>query len=176
MIHKDDERFFRAIEVVCYFALVLAVPALRVTRQHIGPYSMPIMFVAVASAGLVFMARFFVYARPESIADRTRAERIVIPREKKFALAIGFAMAFPMLVLGCVGIFNPAAMNRVISIVSPVRFILADGQESAVVIVGTLSMAAGVIVIGAACDIRRMIWLGVTLTFITAIGAFALLR
>lgn len=124
MLHRTDERVFRFIELTCYGALVVGLPVLRILRGRNASYFMPLMFVLLASVGLVFMARFFIYAHPENILDRTRAETPVIAKRTKITLAVGFAMCVPMLILGGIGLINPPLMGRIISVLSPMRLIL----------------------------------------------------
>ncbi len=124
MLHRTDERVFRYIELTCYWSLIAGVPVLRGLRGSHWPYFMPLTFVLLASVGLVFMARFFIYAHPENILDRTRAETPVIAKQTKIQLSVGFAMCVPMLILGCIGLITPPLMGRIISVLSPMRLLL----------------------------------------------------
>ncbi len=124
MIHHTDERVFRLIELTCYWSLVAGAVVLPALRGPNWPYFSPLMFLLLASVGLVFMARFFIYAHPENILDRTRAEESVITKRTKVLLLFGFAMCVPMFSLGCIGLIDPPLMARIISILSPMRLLL----------------------------------------------------
>lgn len=124
MIHRTDERVFRFIELTCYGSLVVGVPVLASLRGRYWPHLFPLMFLLLASVGLVFMARFFIYAYPENILDRTRAEKPVITKQTKILLLVGFAMCVPMFALGCIGLIDPPLMGRIISVLSPMRLLL----------------------------------------------------
>jgi len=125
MIHPTDEKIFRLAEVSVYLAAILGVSALKLLRGRHDPRFVPVVFMALGGIGLVFLTRFFIYAHPEQIFDRTRAVSIRLPEGKKLPVGIGFAMSLPMFALGCVGLFDPALMDRVISFVSPMRFFLS---------------------------------------------------
>src|SRR5687768_2107343 len=118
MIHQNDERLFRVFEITCYVGFFCLVGVLKAHRHQSWPYFMPLTFVGLGLLGMVFMTRFFVYAYPERVWDRTRAAAISIPRPKKIALALGYSMCVPMFVLGCVGLFSPSLMFRVVSLIS----------------------------------------------------------
>ncbi|MDP3071010.1 MAG: hypothetical protein Q8N18_12020 [Opitutaceae bacterium] len=101
MIHRNDERVFRAIELTCYVAMFLSPLAVKIAGvQAMRSYFMPVMFVVLGAGGLMFLTRFFIYAHPENIGDRTRAEFIAFPRNTKLLLLVGYAMSGPMFVLG----------------------------------------------------------------------------
>lgn len=125
MLHSSDEKVFRVLELTCYWALVVTVPVARAFRRSDADYFMPIMFVGLGAAALAFVTRFFIYARPEQVWDRTRAESVRLSRTTKITLVVGYAMSGPMFVLGCVGLFEPALMGRVITALSPMRFLLS---------------------------------------------------
>jgi hypothetical protein len=125
MIHRNDERFFRVVELTCYVGFAVVVPfALKVISRKANPYFMPVVFVSVATVGLVYLARYFIYARPHLLFDRTRVESSSLSRTTKIALGAGFAMCVPMLALGCLGLVSPPAMVRVITVLSPMQFFL----------------------------------------------------
>ena len=118
MIHRNDERAFRILEIVTYLSAVGAAAAVK-RRGVPSEYGTAVLFVALSIMGIVYMSRFWIYAHPERIWDRTRADVINIPTRKKLGLTIGFCMCIPMLLLGCIGLYRPALMNRIISAVSP---------------------------------------------------------
>ena len=125
MIHRLDEKVFRFVEITVYAAAIFGGVALKPLRGRQDPHFMPVVFVTLGAVGLVYLTRFFVYAHPEQIFDRTRADSTRITKSRKISVGIGFAMCGPMFVLGCVGLFDPALMSRVVSTVSPMRFFLS---------------------------------------------------
>lgn len=125
MIHRNDERVFRFVELTCYFSLFVGEIVLRRVHFVAWAYAIPLLLFLLSSAGLVFMARFFIYAHPERVHDRKRAETIEIPRRKQILLMIGFAMCGPMFVLGVIGLFDPPTLDRVILVIPPMRWLLS---------------------------------------------------
>lgn len=124
MIHRQDERAFRFIEVTSYVGFLVSSGFLKVHRGDQWPYHTPLSFVALSGLGIVFMLRYFIYAYPERIWDRTRAERVDISRSTKATLVFGFVLCVPMLIIGSIGFYDSALMNRIITMISPMRFML----------------------------------------------------
>lgn len=118
MIHRNDERVFRFIEISAYVGLIVAASALRV-RSLPESYAFPMIFLAAGFAGIMYMTRFFIYEYPERVWDRRRAVCISIPRSKKVALGLGCTMCIPLLILGSVGLHDLRLMNRLITALSP---------------------------------------------------------
>lgn len=123
MIHHFDEKFFRFVELTCYWGLVLGFPILRAVGSD-DSYFVPALFLMLSATGLAFMTRHFVYNEPHQIWSRSRAAVIVLSRSTKIALGIGYSMCVPMFVLGCIAIFQPSLMVAIIRAISPMRFLL----------------------------------------------------
>lgn len=176
MIHRNDERVFRVVELTCYVAMFLSPLAVKIAGvQAMRSYFMPVMFVVSGAVGLMFLTRFFIYAHPENIGDRTRAEFIAFPRNTKLLLLVGYAMSGPMFVLGLVGVVSPKMFERAITAVSPMRLI-ADSGEVAVVFVSLIILAGAVIFIGAARALPTLLKLGITILVLLLIFGLKLLR
>jgi hypothetical protein len=124
MIHHSDEKVFRFVELTCYWMLVLGFPAVKVIGRKHSEYFMPGLFTLLGATGLAFMTRYFIYAEPHLIFRRARATVLVLTRQTKAALVIGYAMCTPMFALGCIGLFSPHSFERMIRTVSPMRFFL----------------------------------------------------
>ncbi|MES2693566.1 MAG: hypothetical protein V4773_08840 [Verrucomicrobiota bacterium] len=119
-----DEKVFRFVELTCYWSLILGFPILRAVSNKHSSYFMPGTFCLFGSVGVVFLTRYFIYERPQYIFDRTPAQKIVLTRQTKRALFVGYAMSIPMFFLGVLGVYSPVLMERVITAISPMRFLL----------------------------------------------------
>ena len=112
------------MELTCYWALVLGFPVVKVVGRDQFEYFLPGLFTLLGVVGIAYFTRYFIYSEPHLIWRRERATKIDLTRKTKIALAVGYTMAVPMLVLGSIGLFSPVQFERTIRTISPMRYLL----------------------------------------------------
>ncbi len=125
MIHRNDERVFRFVEMSVYLGCGVAFPIVKIVTKGHFVQSMAALFAILGALGIVYLTRYFIYAEPHLIWRRERAVFLDLSRHTKIAVGIGYVMAIPMFLLGTLGLFSPAHFERTIRTISPMRFLLA---------------------------------------------------
>lgn len=175
VISRKADRMVAVAQLACIFGLLLAGLALRLTGYWTKKHAEPFGFIIMGWLGLVFMARYLIYAHPEKPGDMTRAQLDTMPRKRKLLLAVGYTMCAPMFILGVMGMISLETFERAITSLSPMQF-LADGAEISEAFVSLLILAGAGIFIGVARGLPRVFWLGINLLVLAVFLGLMLLR
>ncbi len=125
MIHHNDEKVFRFIEISVYLGLIVGFPVVKIVTKGNFVQLMAALFTLLGALGIVYFTRYFIYQDPHLLWRRERAVFIELTRNTKIALCFGYLMAIPMFLLGTLGLFNPGHFERTIKTISPMRFLLS---------------------------------------------------